>query len=113
MATHRVPEPGGRHRAPDGSLPTEAEMISTTEAATILDKSSRTVIRWVDRHYLRGDRARDPATGQPLPWSPRWVDARHAVELAVAAGRGHLVPQRWRYLIPGSADAETPAASDR
>jgi len=36
-------------------------------------------------------------------WSARWVDARHAVEMAVAAGHADLIPERWRHLIPATA----------
>jgi len=80
--------------------PTSAEMISTGEAATIIGKDPRTIERWVDARKLRGSRPRDPVTDQPLKGSHRWVDARHAVAVAVGAGRTHLVPEQWRYLIP-------------
>lgn len=111
MARHSAPEPAGRHRV-GGWLddrvavagdPAPEEMVSTTEAARILQVSSRTVIRRVDSGTLRGDRARNPHTGEPLPWAPRWVDARHAVALAVASGRGHLVPEEWQYLVRRNA----------
>lgn len=101
MARHHAPA-GGRHRVAGEDVegePTAEEMISTTEAAKILGNHSRTIIRWVDSGMLRGGRPRDPGTGEPVPWSPRWVDARHAVAMAVAAGRRHLIPKRWRYLI--------------
>jgi len=74
-------------------------MISTGEAAAIIGKDSRTIERWVDSKKLRGGRARDPITSEPVSGSHRWVDARHAVALAVGADRTHLIPEKWRYLI--------------
>jgi hypothetical protein len=80
--------------------PTEEEMIGTGEAAAIIGKDARTIERWVDRKKLRGGRPADPLTGEPVENSHRWVDVRHAVALAVGGGRAHLVPEKWRYLIP-------------
>ncbi len=80
--------------------PRESEMISTGEAARIIGRDPRTVERWVDAEVIRGGRPTDPETGRPKKGGHRWVDARHAVAIAVASGRGHLVPARWRYLMP-------------
>ncbi len=74
--------------------------MSTGEAAPILGRDPRTVERWVDAEKLRGGRPRDPITGQPISGSHRWVDARHVVALAVGANCAHLVPEKWRHLIP-------------
>lgn len=83
--------------------PTEAEMISTGEAAAIVGRDPRTIERWVDASppKLRGGRPRDPISGEPVSGSHRWVDARECVAYAVGSGRVHLVPEKWRYLIPG------------
>lgn len=119
MGKHQARRPGGRHRAPDlpkvGGDPVQREMISTTEAARILGTHSRTVIRWVDTHKIRGGRASDPITGEQIARAPRWVDARQAVAYAVGAGREHLIPDRWRYLIEAvrtAGDGSTPAQSN-
>lgn len=86
--------------APVEGDPTEDEMISTGEAAQIVGKDPRTIERWVDSRKIRGGRPRDPGTGEPVDGSHRWVDARHAVAYAVGSGRTHLIPERWRHLIP-------------
>lgn len=108
MAKHQAGE--GRHRASDQGIfegaPLEAEMISTSEAALILGKHSRTMIRWVDEEKIGGGRPRHPVTGRVIPGSPRWVDAREAVALAVAAGRTHLIPERWHYLVEALQQAD-------
>lgn len=85
-------------------------MVSTSTAAEVLGKDPRTVERWVDGGKLRGGRPTDPETGQPLIGSHRWVDVRHAVLIAVGAGRAHLIPEQWRHLIPPQSIpyAETP-----
>ena len=83
--------------APEGD-PTPVEMISTGEAAEITGKDPRTIERWVDARKLRGGRPTDPGTGTPISGSHRWVDARHAVGIAVGAGRAHLIPEKWRHL---------------
>jgi hypothetical protein len=95
------PAAAGVGRAPilEGE-PAEEEMIETGPAAEILGKSPRTVERWVDAGKLPGGRPTNPLTGEPIEGSHRWVDARHAVLIAVGAGRAHLVPEQWRYLIP-------------
>ncbi len=72
--------------------PTAEQMVKTGEAASIIGVDQRTVERWVDLRKIRGGRA--PVTG-----SHRWVDVRHAVAYAVAAGRAHLIPPRWQHLI--------------
>jgi len=74
--------------------------MGTSAAAIIVGISEKTVERWVDLGKLTGGRPTDPRTGKAVPNSRRWVDARHAVAYAVGAGRGHLVPEQWRYLIP-------------
>lgn len=74
-------------------------MIGTGPASRILDVDPRTVERAVDAGILRGGRPSDPVTGLPIPRSHRWVDARHAVAMAVASGRAHLIPREWRHLI--------------
>lgn len=79
--------------------PSPTEMISTGEAAQIIGRDARTIERWVDSHKLRGGRPRDPLTREPITGSHRWVDARHAVALAVGAERSHLVPEKWRHLL--------------
>jgi hypothetical protein len=80
--------------------PRSDEMIPTGEAAEIVGRTPRTVERWVDARVIRGGRPTDPESGEPLTGKHRWVDARHAVEIAVAGGRAHLVPAKWRHLIP-------------
>jgi hypothetical protein len=80
--------------------PTAAEMIKTGEAAALIGRGPRTIERWIDAGILAGGRPTDPSTGQHIKNTHRWVDARHAVAIAVGAGRGHLVPEKWRYLIP-------------
>lgn len=80
--------------------PSEDQMIGTGEAAEIIGKDPRTVERWVDSGRIRGGRARDPITLEPIPGTWRWVDARQAVAIAVGAGRAHLIPEKWRHLIP-------------
>ena len=97
-----APEPPGD--------PSREEMVSTGIAATIVDKSPRTVERWVDNQWIRGGRPTDPSTGEPLRNARRWVDARHAVAIAVAGGKAHLVPEQWRYLIPQPPGEERHAA---
>lgn len=86
--------------------PRSDEMIPTGEAAEIVGRTPRTVERWVDAQVIRGGRPKDPASGEPLPGKHRWVDARHAVAIAVASGRGHMIPEKWRRLIPSK---EVPA----
>jgi hypothetical protein len=77
-------------------------MVTTGVAADIIGKTWRTIDRWVDERTLRG--------GQAFPGAHRWVDVRHAVLIAVAVGRTHLIPARWRHLIPGAPQApEGPA----
>lgn len=83
--------------------PTAEQMIRTGEAALIIGCTPRTVERWVDRGFIRG--------GQPIPGGWRWVDARHAVAVAVANGRAHLVPDRWRHLIPQVPSPRTASAA--
>ena len=94
--------------------PRSDEMIPTGEAAEIIGKTPRTVERWVDAQpqVIRGGRPKDPVTGEPVPGKHRWVDARHAVAIAVASGRGHLVPEKWRHLIP-SQEVPAPRATPR
>ncbi len=85
-------------------------MISTGEAAEIVGVDPRTMERWVDSGKIRGGRPRDPDTRLEVKGSHRWVDARHAVAYAVGAGKAHLVPERWRYLML-SPEAEPAAAA--
>ncbi len=62
-------------------------------AAKIIGKDLRTIERWIDQGVLAGGRP-------PVPGSHRWVDARHAVEIAIAAGRAHLIPEEWYFAVP-------------
>lgn len=80
--------------------PNPAEMIPTGVAAEIIGRTPRTIERWVDAEVIRGGRPIDPVTREPVPLKHRWVDARHAVAIAVASGRGHLIPEQWQYLLP-------------
>lgn len=126
-------DPGTGVHADVDDAPTPDVMISTSEAAVILDVNPRTVERWVDSRKLRGgrpggqvarldpklaaglaaelditetdlaaavERVRERLGRTSVRGSHRWVDARHAVALAVEAGRAHLIPERWRHLIP-------------
>lgn len=88
--------------AVDGD-PGPDEMMGLGEAAEIIGRDARTLTRWVDSQKIRGGRPRDPITGEHVAGSHRWVDARHAVAYAVGAGRAHLIPDRWRSLIPSTA----------
>lgn len=90
--------------------PRSDEMIPTGEAAEIIGRTPRTVERWVDARVIRGGRPTDPESGQPLPGRHRWVDARHAVAIAVAGGRSHEIPDKWRHLIP-SQDVPAPRSA--
>lgn len=87
---------GGRTAGP--------ERMDPSEAAELIGVDARTVARWVDSKKLRGGRPGDPFTGEPVKGSHRWVDAGHAVALAVGAGRRDLIPARWRHLIPHLPD---------
>jgi hypothetical protein len=80
--------------------------MGTGEAGLMIGKDPRTIERWIDRGILRGGRPTDVTTGEAVARSHRWVDAGHAVAYAVGAGRAHLVPPRWQYLI---SDAAIPA----
>ena len=91
------PQPAGALAAVPEGDPKAAEMIRTGEAAEIIGCSPRTVERWADDGFIKSGRPHHPVTGR-AGW--RWIDARHAVAIAVGMGRGHLVPDKWRYLLP-------------
>ncbi len=74
-------------------------MVTTSVAAAIVGVNIKTIERWVDDGKISGGRP-------PLAGSRRWVDARHAVMYAISAGRGHLIPDQWHYLM---ALADDPA----
>lgn len=79
--------------------------MRTGEAARIIGKSARQIERWVDSEVLRGGRLN-------IKRSHRWVDAEHVVAFAVDAGRGHLVPEKWRHLIRAGAIPAQPSGGD-
>lgn len=78
--------------------------MTPSEAAELIGVDDRTVSRWVDAKKLRGGRPTDPFTGKAIKGSHRWVDAAHAVAVAVGAGRSDVIPKRWRHLIPQLPD---------
>ena len=83
--------------------PAAHEMVSTSVAAAIVGVNIKTIERWVDDGKING--------GRPdVPGSRRWVDARHAVMYAISAGRDHLIPAEWRYLVSLGGDQITSAA---
>ncbi|MEU4750052.1 hypothetical protein AB0F93_03590 [Micromonospora tulbaghiae] len=82
------------------------------EAGEIIGRSDRTVARWVDEKKIRGGRPTDPFTGKAVKGSHRWVDAAHAIAIAIGAGRRHAIPPRWQHLIPAElATDDAPEAS--
>ncbi len=85
---------------PPRVLPSTQEMIGTGEAAALIGRTARQLVRWVDNGKIRGGRPIDPETGEPVENSHRWVDARHAVLYAIGSGRQHLIPEKYRHLIP-------------
>ncbi len=95
MAEHDVHKPAGD--------PSRAEMITTGEAAPIVGVDARTMAWWVDLGKINGGRPTDPLTRTPIKGSHRWVDVRHAVAIAAGANRAHLVPEKWRHLLPPQA----------
>jgi hypothetical protein len=101
------PQPASALAAfPEGE-PTAEQMIRTGEAAEIIGCSARTVERWADDGWIKHGRPVHPITGR-RGW--RWVDARHAVQIAVALGRGHLVPAKWQHLVPQVPAPRTPTS---
>jgi hypothetical protein len=93
--------------APAAETPVPAELrVTTGQASEITGLHARTLERYVDKRFLRGGRLLDPATGEPIPLTWRWVHAGDAVQMAIDRGRGHLIPAQWRHLIPQQPTAE-------
>ncbi len=90
--TESVPAPRGHPRA--------EHMLKVGEAAKIIGRDPQTIKRWVDSGKIVGGRPTDPLTHQPVPGAHRWVDGRHAILYAIGSGRRHLIPARFRHLIP-------------
>lgn len=94
----------GSNEQPAGGRPAGPERMDPSEAAELIGVDARTVARWIDQKKIRGGRPTDPFTGKAVKGSHRWVDAAHAVAIAVGAGHAEVIPQRWRHLIPQLPD---------